>query len=291
MVVLVVFGSMRGSPGATCLTAGVAATLPPERPVVVVEADPAGGVIAARAGLVPHPGMASLAARSRGQALTEDVVAPHVQVLPSGAGVIAGPVAGDQAESALAVVAEGLVRFVRARPENEAWLVDVGRLGTGGAAALVSAADGVVVVVRADEEGLRHGAAWIRTVPAVSPRIALVTRQPGFGTEFRPQEISDSLGVTVLGRLLDDAAAARTAFTGPGRAGSRRTGWWRGVAQISEQVDGLSPWVDGDRVTTDLHRRHNEVIERSSDRVRTGEAMARPAWLVGGSSDVGEPGR
>ncbi|MGE0295283.1 hypothetical protein [Pseudonocardia sp.] len=250
---LVVVGSVKGSPGVSCLTAGVAGRLRQERlPVLVLDADPAGGVFTCRAGLAAHPGLVSLAAATRGAPLSVDVVAAHVQVLASGAGLLAGPPAGDQASSALEVLAERLAQFARSRPGPEVILADVGRLDAGSAATpLVRGADGAVLVMRADREGLEQAGAWLRTDPEQRGRTALVTRQPSGGTEYRAAEIADALGVPVLGRLPEDGTA-NAAFGGPprrngGRGGrGGRGGWWQAVGQVADQVRALTgPVRDG----------------------------------------------
>lgn len=257
----IVFGSVKGSPGVSCLTAGVAACLrrdgadagarggrrPAVRPLVlIVEADPSGGVFAGRAGLAAHPGMASMAARTRGAGLSTEAVAAHVQVLPSGVGVLVGPLSGEQASSGLEVLADGLVRFGRSRPDGELLLVDVGRMDLDSAATpLVWSADGVVLVVRADREGLEQAAGWLRAAPELAGRVAVVLREPNSAAEYSPREVSDGLGVQVLGRLPVDEDAAKAFTVVPRRAGPRG-GWWRAVGQITEQVARLAPLVAGD---------------------------------------------
>ncbi len=245
---LIVIGSVKGSPGVSCLTAGVAVFLQGgSGSVLVIEADPGGGVAAVRSGLGAHPGMASLAIRTRGAALAAASVAEHVQVLGSGAGVLVGPVAGDEASSGLDVLADPLARFARSRPDGELLLADVGRMDPDSAAApLVSAADGVVLVTHADREGLEQAASWLRTAGELNGRIAVVTRQPPTGLEYSPREIADGLGVQVLGRLPHDETATTAFASSPrwaSRGDRRRGGWWRAVVQVSERVAQLRPLV------------------------------------------------
>jgi hypothetical protein len=61
---VVAVGSVR-SCGVTTLALGLAATWPTGRQVVLVEADPAGGTLAAASGWPPEPGLVSLAAAAR----------------------------------------------------------------------------------------------------------------------------------------------------------------------------------------------------------------------------------
>ena len=57
--------SAHGSPGVTTTALTLAATWPEDRPCLLVEADPFGGVIGARYGLGDTPGLSSLAAVAR----------------------------------------------------------------------------------------------------------------------------------------------------------------------------------------------------------------------------------
>ena len=81
--------SLKGSPGVTTLSCLLAATWPDPAPVVVVEADPAGGDLAARFGLSSTMGWSSLeAAVRRGGAASP--LEPHLQQLPGGLAVLVG---------------------------------------------------------------------------------------------------------------------------------------------------------------------------------------------------------
>src|SRR5690606_40344837 len=59
---LVALTSVKGAPGVTTTVLAMAAVCPPSRRLVVVEADPEGGVLAARLGLRAEPGLVTLAA-------------------------------------------------------------------------------------------------------------------------------------------------------------------------------------------------------------------------------------
>ena len=73
-----------GSPGATTLALGLGSVWErPGRSAVVVEADPDGGVVAARLGLGHHPCLTELAVRARSGARTE-LVWDAAQVRPGG---------------------------------------------------------------------------------------------------------------------------------------------------------------------------------------------------------------
>ena len=93
------FGSVR-SCGVTTLALSLAATWPPERRVLLVEADPAGGTLAAASGWPAEPSLVSLAAAAR-RGGDPALVWEHCHQLPGGAAVLAGPSSADHARSAL----------------------------------------------------------------------------------------------------------------------------------------------------------------------------------------------
>ena len=64
MSVVAIVGA-KHSPGATTLAVALASAAPVDQRALVVEADPAGGDIAARAGMSLDPGLLTLAAAGR----------------------------------------------------------------------------------------------------------------------------------------------------------------------------------------------------------------------------------
>ncbi len=246
---IIALGSVKGSPGVTCTAAATAAWLQRRllRSVLLVEADPAGGVIAARCGLSAQSGMASLAARTRGASLSVADVRGHLQVLPVGPPVLIAPIASDQATSALAAVGEQLAQFLRRLPPDEIVLIDVGRFPTAGSAEeptapLLRVADGVALVASADREGLAGAAAWLQSVTLPMVGAALIARQPPLRAGYSSREIATELHVPVVTRLPDDPRAAHSAFSrslggGRGRHGS----WWRGVCEVATRLHRAAP--------------------------------------------------
>lgn len=98
---LVAAGSVKGSPGATSTALGLAAVWP--RPVVLVEADPAGGDLAYRCRaenggpVYPSPGLLTLGAAIRGGIPTAGVLTDHAQRLACGVDLVQGVASGAQA--------------------------------------------------------------------------------------------------------------------------------------------------------------------------------------------------
>ena len=110
--------------GVTTLTAGLAMVWPSQRHRLVIEADPAGGMLAAAAGLPPEPGLVSLAAAARRH---DDpaVALEHCQPLPGGTAVLCGPPTAERARSALTMLSGLLGRLDELDADV---FVDCGRL-------------------------------------------------------------------------------------------------------------------------------------------------------------------
>jgi hypothetical protein len=95
-------GSVR-SCGASTLALGLAATWPLDRRMLLLEADPAGGTLAAAAGFPTEPSLVSLAAAVRRTDAVELALA-HTHALPGGGAVLTAPPTAVQSERALAML-------------------------------------------------------------------------------------------------------------------------------------------------------------------------------------------
>jgi hypothetical protein len=202
--VRVAFASTRSSPGVTTATVACASVWP--APVWLVEAGEDGGSLAARFGLTLEPGLTSLAAASRHDPTSVEVV-DHVQPLPgtdSRVGALVGPPATEPAQALwrsagprLAGLLEGVDRPV---------LIDAGRLSAApAAAALLAGVDRLLLVARPrlDElQSLAHRLPTLRTL-APSVELLLVGDKP-----YPPGEVADTLAVNTVGVLADDVNAA-----------------------------------------------------------------------------------
>jgi hypothetical protein len=102
-VTVVSVGSVR-SCGATTLALGLAATWPTHRRALLVEADPAGGTLAAASGWAAEPSLVTLAAAVRRSEAVE-LAFEHTHALPNGASVLAAPGTPEQSRRALAMLA------------------------------------------------------------------------------------------------------------------------------------------------------------------------------------------
>src|SRR5271155_3710750 len=120
---LVALASVR-SCGVTTFATGLAMVWPGERQRLLVEADPAGGILAAAAGLKPEPGLVSLAAAARRHD-EPGVAFEHCQALPGGIPVRARPPGPERARPALGMLWGLLGRLGELGAEV---FVDCGRL-------------------------------------------------------------------------------------------------------------------------------------------------------------------
>ena len=105
---------IKQSPGATTLAVALAA-LASEREPLIIEADPIGGVLAARACIPLDPGLLTLAAAGR-RGVSTQLLDAHTQTLANGARVLVAPTSMAHAQAALAGLSTSLAELLRTRP-------------------------------------------------------------------------------------------------------------------------------------------------------------------------------
>jgi hypothetical protein len=235
-------GSAHGAPGATTLAVLAAGCWP--RPVVLVEADPSGGVLAIRYGLERTPGLADLAA-AVGNHAAPAALWSAAQVLPGGLRVVVAPESGEIVSGILADAARALGVWCAGLGDADV-LVDCGRFCPASAAAgVVAAADAVMVVVRPTAEDLYPAAHRVRALAGLAPRavvgLVLVGSRP-----YGPAEVSGQLGVRVLGVVDDDAGTAGIISHGGAARALRRSGLVRSVAALVDDLTGRLDLPDSD---------------------------------------------
>lgn len=218
---LVAVCSVKGSPGVTTLALMLAARWPdPEAACLVVEADPAGGDVAARFALPATPGLVSLAAAAR-RDTGQDLVWRHTQALPGGLQVVTAPVGADQARAALTTLDDGDALRLAGAADQTVVVVDCGRVDPGSPALpLVGAADRVLVLARAHAADLAHVAARLPVITRAARQVQVLL----LGREHSPAEVERELGVTVQGVVPDDRRGA-SAVTGVPMPRSWRIPW------------------------------------------------------------------
>ena len=209
------FASAKGSPGVTTVVAGVAARWPAGGAVMVAEADPRGGDLAARFGLSSAPGLAS-AATDRRIVATADVAASHAQPLPPGqVAMLLAPAHPAPATAAVRAAVEAGVLTAIGR--SRTLLIDAGVLEAASPAMpLAAEADLVLLAMRDRIEDLVHAAAALDLLDE-RHRIRLLVRAAG---GLRPAEIGRELAVPVFAEIPSDRLGASVlcghAIAGPG---------------------------------------------------------------------------
>ena len=204
------FASVKASPGVTTLLQALALSWPGDRAVLVVEADPAGGDLAARLELPAVPGLVSLAAAGR-RGLSGAVVLEHAQDVSERAGLLVGPPSSRQARAALDLLGERLVSAMDDVAGMDI-LIDCGRLdAASSAAALARAAELVVLVARPTVAEVAHLAPRVEEMRGDGCRVVLVlVGEPGPGSRhlYPADEVAASVGVPVLATVADDPRTA-----------------------------------------------------------------------------------
>jgi MinD-like ATPase involved in chromosome partitioning or flagellar assembly len=210
---LVAVGSAH-SCGVTTLASGLAMLWPRAGRRLLVEADPAGGVFGAAAGLAPEPGLVSLAAAAR-RSGEPALVFEHSQVLPDGTLLLAGPPGANRARSALAMLS-GL--FGRLGELDAGVVLDCGRLDPASPTVeFFEQADLGVLATRPRLADLHALAAFLEGEESLPERRVLVLVGSG---PYGPGEVTEALGIEVAGQLPWDPEPAEAIPTSA--LGSRR---------------------------------------------------------------------
>lgn len=220
LVSVVFLASAKGSPGVTTTALALTSWWP--RPAVLLEADPAGGDLAARLGLPEEPGLVGLAASLRrdgpaGRPI-EGWLEPFVQTTSAGIRLVPGPAGTAQATTAIELLAH--MSTVPAL-DGANLLVDLGRLVSSGRSGRSSplpsfrdGADGLIWFTRPQLADLAHLASAIDhgRDGGNKPSVVLVGAGP-----YPADEVADAVGPTILGHLPADPSGAAALWAGGGR--------------------------------------------------------------------------
>jgi MinD-like ATPase involved in chromosome partitioning or flagellar assembly len=224
----------KGSPGATTLALALADLMTERDPALLVEADAAGGDIAARCGLALDPGLLTLAASGR-RGLDRSSIERHAQLLPCGALVLAGPTSAEQATSALIGIAPALVQTLA--HETSTVIIDAGRWDPRSPATdLVASASIVALVLRPTIEGVEHARWQLRSLSDHVRRVIAVC----VGERPYPRaEVASALAVDEIYVIDNDARAAHAIGLGAQRdRWLRRSPLMRSAAVLADQLLG-----------------------------------------------------
>jgi MinD-like ATPase involved in chromosome partitioning or flagellar assembly len=228
---LVALCSVHGSPGVTTTALALAGAWPEERRYLLVEADPFGGVVAARFRLGDTPGLASLAAVAR-RGLDSEVLWQHAQQLPGGVPVVVGPPSADHAHAVLRDLAPYLAKWCIDNPGVDV-IADCGRLGPGAPnLELVLRADAALVATRPTADQLRPAAYRARSLEATGAPVRLLIGDIPYG----PEEVATTLQLGVAGVMAWDSQAAEALGGGVGFRDVRRSLLARSAAALAESL-------------------------------------------------------
>ena len=216
---LIALASLKSSPGVTTAALALAAMWQGSEKVVVVEADPAGGDLAARFGLQPSPGLVSLSAAARRDHGVK-VAFDHAQELPGGLSVIAAPAASEQSAAAAELLTgDGMPLWANLAADEEVVVVlDCGRLDSASnSRGLLAAADIALLVARprldeCDRLAKALDALAIRA-EATGTELGLVLSGPG----FERGQVEASMRMRVWAHLPHDPKAAAVLAGEPGK--------------------------------------------------------------------------
>ena len=234
---LVCLCSAHGSPGVTTTALALAGAWPQGRRCLLVEADPFGGVMAARFGLRDTPGLASLAAVTR-KGLDAGVEWHHAQQLAGGVPLLVGPPSADQAHAVLRDLASALAEWSAGETEVDV-IADCGRLAPGSPTLVaLQQADTVLVLTRPTPDQLRPAAHQVATlgVSGTRPKLLLVGDSP-----YGAAEVAAALPVEVAGVMAWDARAAEALSGGVGDPNLRRSPLVRAAASLAHRLAAELP--------------------------------------------------
>jgi len=216
------------SSGATTTAVALARCWP--RPVVVVEADPAGGDLAARYGVATSPGLVDLAATPESHPAG---LRSFIQNL-GGVDVVAAPVASEVTRAALEALGPDH-HWARSVDDGTDILVDCGRLPLPPTPvpAVIEAATIAVLLVRPTAPGVVSLRQRLVSLPEqIRQRtvVVLVGDRP-----YPAVEVAAAIGIPVTGVIADDpVAAAALGSAEPVRMS--RSALFRSAALVAEAL-------------------------------------------------------
>lgn len=228
---IVTLGSLRGSPGVTSWSLLLGAAWPQDDEVVVLEADPSGGVLGARYGLGVDPGAVSLIAGLRHSPNAIDIDA-HVRSFAD-LHVVPGPESGEQARSVWSGTADAVA--TRLAADERVWLADVGRLDGGSPVLPLAHASALTLLLCGPAmEDLVQVPSRVEWLSAIGASVGVVVvGDPGHRTE----ELAEFFGTRLVWQVAandDVRQIAGAILAGSGRA--KRSWAWRTALDLASTI-------------------------------------------------------
>ena len=270
--------SSRTSPGATSLATGLALALSSDyERSLLIEADPAGGVLSLRFDLDVTPSLTTFGSDTR-NGYTHDLVWHNTQDL-RGTRCIPGPVDPRLARSWVERITPMLVEHLPTLGAPA--IIDLGWIAEDGPSLpLAAAADATLVVTRPEIAEVQALLFQVRQLQAAGATVGLVT----IGTAPNdPQEVAAVAGVPLVAVLPDDAvvaAALRGAKFAPNKF--RRSLLWRTIGGIAASLVDPGLMMSrsaSDSVVIDLSTADISAATPSSYAELTPEALSAPSAL------------
>ncbi len=247
---LVAVASIHGAPGTTALAVGLATawTEVAGRAAVLVEADPDGGVLAARhEELRAHRTLADLVVAVR-RGVDAAAVEALSQKLWDSVPVIPAPPSAEQVTAALTTGTDRLGTALGSLAGLDV-VVDVGRLTKRSpATALARAADRTLLVVRPAFESVAAAATRVGELRSlgIEPALVCVGAEP-----YDPDDVAAAADAELLAVIPHDSRTAQVLAGGPGRDRRvRRSGLWRATTNLARVLADTAPAVTIDQMAS-----------------------------------------
>ncbi len=260
--------SLRGSPGATTLAMGLGAAWPATtgRPRVVVEADPLGGVLAARYDELRADRTIADAAVALRREFDVDRLLQVARPVWGGLPVVPAQPSAAQTSAVLAHAAERMAQGLSSTTALDA-VVDVGHLTAGSPALpLARRAVATLLVSRTRFEDVAALAARVQELRAagVDPWLVTVGSRP-----YAPDAVAAEAEIPVLAALPHDPSGAAVLAGEGARDGRlRRSLLWRMLCELSSRLlEHASPPVTAAAPAGDEARREPEPVADQPEEV------------------------
>lgn len=209
------------APGVTTLALALVAALDVDGGAVLIEADADGGDLSAVLGRPPTPGWMSLAAAGRHGGAVD--IEPHLQSLPAGGRALLAPADPAQTDAALRSMGDRIVELATAAGRHV--VIDCGR-----GVSAVSGADVSILVCHPTVAGVEQARVRMDLLCAAESNVVIAISAGG---PYRPEEVSEALGRTVLGPIpRDDRGVGGLAGV---RRGVQRSPMVRFAASLTDE--------------------------------------------------------
>ena len=229
---VVALGSLKHSPGVTTLALALTHAIAERTPrVVLLDADPAGGDVAAYVGTPTEPGLVTMAAACRHPDAHLDL-SSHARPLPNGGSAVVAPAAPHHAAAAIAAIA---ARMPAAGATDDIAVVDCGRLAASSPTLpMIEDATSLVVLLRPTVAGVSavvEQVGWLRSLGAANTVLVVQGEHP-----YGAAEVERATGLPVLAVAPIDGRGAEAAYGALPERAERRTPLGRAARSLADAV-------------------------------------------------------